>query len=29
MKVYERLASAFAAEGVSAIFGMMGDGNMY
>jgi len=29
MKVYERLASAFAAEGVTAIFGMMGDGNMY
>ena len=29
MKVYERLASAFAAEGVSAIFGIMGDGNMY
>src|ERR1051325_9677281 len=29
MKVYERLASAFAAEGASAIFGMMGDGNMY
>jgi len=29
MKVYERLASAFAAEGTTAIFGMMGDGNMY
>jgi len=29
MKVYEGLARAFAAEGVSAIFGMMGDGNMY
>lgn len=29
MKVYQRLASAFAAEGVSAIFGIMGDGNMY
>src|SRR3984893_4158861 len=29
MKVYEGLAKAFAAEGVSAIFGMMGDGNMY
>ena len=29
MKVYERLASAFAAEGVSHIFGIMGDGNMY
>ncbi|HVA25763.1 MAG TPA: thiamine pyrophosphate-binding protein, partial [Chloroflexota bacterium] len=29
MKVYEALAQAFAAEGVTAIFGMMGDGNMY
>ena len=29
MKVYERLASAFIAEGVNTIFGMMGDGNMY
>lgn len=29
MKVYERLAQAFAAEGVSHIFGIMGDGNMY
>jgi acetolactate synthase-1/2/3 large subunit len=29
MKVYERLASAFAGEGVTHIFGMMGDGNMY
>jgi thiamine pyrophosphate-dependent acetolactate synthase large subunit-like protein len=29
MKVYERLASAFAAEGVSHTFGIMGDGNMY
>ena len=29
MKVYEGLAKAFAAEGVKAIFGMMGDGNMY
>jgi acetolactate synthase-1/2/3 large subunit len=29
MKVYQRLASAFAAEGVSHIFGIMGDGNMY
>src|ERR1700730_14026490 len=29
MKVYEGLARAFAAEGVKAIFGMMGDGNMY
>ena len=29
MKVYQRLANAFAAEGVSAIFGIMGDGNMY
>lgn len=29
MKVYERLAQAFVAEGASAIFGMMGDGNMW
>ncbi len=29
MKVYKRLADAFKAEGVSATFGMMGDGNMY
>lgn len=29
MKVYQRLANAFKAEGVSAVFGMMGDGNMY
>src|ERR1044071_3416701 len=29
MKVYESLARAFAAEGVTAVFGMMGDGNMY
>src|SRR5665811_1722859 len=29
MKVYQRLASAFKAEGVSHIFGLMGDGNMY
>ena len=29
MKVYERLASAFKAEGVTHVFGMMGDGNMY
>src|SRR3984893_10023064 len=29
MKVYEGLARAFAAEGVTTIFGMMGDGNMY
>src|SRR5436189_2411307 len=29
MKVYERLAEAFVAEGTSTIFGMMGDGNMY
>jgi thiamine pyrophosphate-dependent acetolactate synthase large subunit-like protein len=29
MKVYEGLASAFAAEGATAVFGMMGDGNMY
>jgi acetolactate synthase-1/2/3 large subunit len=29
VKVYERLASAFVAEGTSATFGMLGDGNMY
>jgi acetolactate synthase-1/2/3 large subunit len=29
MKVYEGLAKAFVAEGVSSVFGMMGDGNMY
>jgi len=29
MKVYERLAHAFKAEGTKATFGMMGDGNMY
>jgi acetolactate synthase I/II/III large subunit len=29
MKVYQGLAKAFAAEGVTAVFGMMGDGNMY
>ena len=29
MKVYERLAHAFKAEGTNATFGMMGDGNMY
>lgn len=29
MKVYERLAQAFKGEGVTHIFGMMGDGNMY
>jgi acetolactate synthase-1/2/3 large subunit len=29
MKVYERLAEAFKAEGVTNVFGMMGDGNMY
>jgi thiamine pyrophosphate-dependent acetolactate synthase large subunit-like protein len=29
MKVYERLAAAFAAEGVTDVFGMMGDGNMH
>ena len=28
-KVYEALAKAFAAEGATAIFGMMGDGNMH
>ena len=29
MKVYQRLAHAFKAEGASHIFGLMGDGNMY
>ena len=29
MKVYKRLAEAFKAEGTTATFGMMGDGNMY
>ncbi len=29
MKVYERLAAAFKAEGVTHIFGLMGNGNMY
>jgi len=29
MKVYQRLAQAFQAEGVSHLFGIMGDGNMY
>src|SRR4030081_3104999 len=29
MKGYQGLAKAFVAEGVDAIFGMMGDGNMY
>ncbi len=29
MKVYERLAQAFKAEGMTHLFGMMGDGNMY
>ncbi|RPJ46890.1 MAG: thiamine pyrophosphate-binding protein [Betaproteobacteria bacterium] len=29
MKVYQRMARAFKAEGVTATFGMMGDGNMY
>src|ERR1044071_8289513 len=29
MKVYQRLAQAFKAEGVSAVFGIMGDANMY
>src|ERR1041384_1347135 len=28
-KVYKRLAEAFKAEGTTATFGMMGDGNMY
>ncbi|MGE3979102.1 MAG: thiamine pyrophosphate-binding protein [Nitrospira sp.] len=29
MKVYQRLAQAFASEGVTATFGMMGDGNLH
>ncbi|RPI47150.1 MAG: thiamine pyrophosphate-binding protein [Betaproteobacteria bacterium] len=29
MKVYQRLAQAFKGEGITATFGMMGDGNMY
>ncbi|MDB5814248.1 MAG: thiamine pyrophosphate protein central region [Rhodocyclales bacterium] len=29
MKVYQRLAQAFKAEGCTDTFGMMGDGNMY
>ena len=29
MKVYQRLAQAFKAEGTEAVFGMMGDANMY
>ncbi|HYC47901.1 MAG TPA: thiamine pyrophosphate-binding protein [Burkholderiales bacterium] len=29
MKVYERMAEAFQAEGTTHVFGMMGDGNMY
>jgi acetolactate synthase I/II/III large subunit len=29
MKVYQGLAKAFVAEGVTAVFGIMGDGNMY
>jgi len=29
MKVYQGLAKAFVAEGATAVFGMMGDGNMY
>ncbi|MEA3152417.1 MAG: acetolactate synthase large subunit [Betaproteobacteria bacterium] len=29
MKVYKRLAEAFKAEGTSAVFGIMGDANMY
>jgi thiamine pyrophosphate-dependent acetolactate synthase large subunit-like protein len=29
MKVYEALAEAFIAEGTSAVFGMMGDANIY
>src|SRR5258705_2973226 len=28
MKVYEHLATCFAAEGVDAVFALMGDGNM-
>ena len=29
MKAYEALASAFVKEGVTTIFGLMGNGNMY
>ncbi|MBI1965359.1 MAG: thiamine pyrophosphate-binding protein [Betaproteobacteria bacterium] len=29
MKVYQRLAGNFVAEGVTHVFGIMGDGNMY
>src|SRR5512147_2304392 len=29
MKVYQRLARAFAAEGASHVFGIMGEGNIY
>ena len=29
MKVYQRLAQAFKAEGTQAVFGIMGDANMY
>lgn len=29
MKVYERLAEGFVAEGVTDVFGLMGDGNMH
>ena len=29
MKVYQRLAAAFAAEGASHVFGIMGEGNIY
>lgn len=29
MEVYQALARAFVAEGTTAVFGMMGDANMY
>ena len=29
MKVYEALANAFVKEGVTTVFGLMGNGNMY
>jgi thiamine pyrophosphate-dependent acetolactate synthase large subunit-like protein len=29
MKVYQRLAANFKAEGLTHMFGIMGDGNMY
>ena len=29
MKVFQRLAQAFKAEGTQAVFGIMGDANMY